>query len=199
MLRQPHGSVPANPLLAESLYLAQYIERVGTGIRDMITRCRQAGLPEPQFAVTDGFTITLERRPDRAIETAVAGGTKSALSRHQVEILRNCLEERPLTELMALTERTDRAKFRVQVLAPMLTEGLLELTVPDRPRSSRQKYRLTEKGRALIGRIGDTKAPWRRPVCLLLSICPWVAGSTAVYPKRSSPSMAPPPWPTAVA
>ena len=32
-LRLPHGSVPANPLLAEPLYLTQYIERMGTGTR----------------------------------------------------------------------------------------------------------------------------------------------------------------------
>lgn len=31
-LRQPHGSVPGNPLIAESLYLAKYIERMGTGV-----------------------------------------------------------------------------------------------------------------------------------------------------------------------
>ena len=42
-LHQPHGSVPANPLLAGPLYLARYIERMGTGIRDMIRRCREAG------------------------------------------------------------------------------------------------------------------------------------------------------------
>lgn len=36
MLRQPHGSVPINPLLAEPLYLTRYIERMGTGTRDMI-------------------------------------------------------------------------------------------------------------------------------------------------------------------
>ena len=32
-LRHPHGSVPGNPLLAEPLYLAKYIERMGTGYR----------------------------------------------------------------------------------------------------------------------------------------------------------------------
>ena len=35
-LRHPHGSVPGNPLLAESLYLTKYIERMGTGIVGMI-------------------------------------------------------------------------------------------------------------------------------------------------------------------
>ena len=48
-LRQPHGSVPGNPLLAEPLYLTQYIERIGTGTGDMIERCRKAGLRGPKF------------------------------------------------------------------------------------------------------------------------------------------------------
>ena len=30
-LRLPHPSIPANPLLAEPMYLAGYIERLGTG------------------------------------------------------------------------------------------------------------------------------------------------------------------------
>ena len=60
-LREPHGSFPANPLLAEPLYLAKYIERMGTGTRDMIRFCRDAGLREPEFAIRDGFVQTLWR------------------------------------------------------------------------------------------------------------------------------------------
>jgi hypothetical protein len=48
-LRRPHGSVPANPLLAEPLYLTKYIERMGTGTGDMIARCRKAGLPDERL------------------------------------------------------------------------------------------------------------------------------------------------------
>lgn len=75
MLRQPHGSVPGNPLLAESLYLAKYIERMGTGTGDMIARCREAGLAEPQFALTDGFVVTLGRRPQGALEAVTTEAT----------------------------------------------------------------------------------------------------------------------------
>ena len=60
-LRTAHSSVPANPLLAEPLYLAEYIERMGTGTLDMIRRCAEAGLPEPEFAVADGFVATIQR------------------------------------------------------------------------------------------------------------------------------------------
>lgn len=49
MLKGPHPSVPRNCLICEPLYLAHYIERVGTGTLDMIRLCADAGLPEPEF------------------------------------------------------------------------------------------------------------------------------------------------------
>jgi len=155
MLREVHGSVPGNPLLAEPMYLAKYIERMGTGTRDMIDRCREVGLQEPLFAVTDGFVVTIARRPGRASEAAVprslhARGTKWAPSGHQVDILRKCVVEQPLTVLLALANRSDRTKFRHQVLDPLLAAGLLERTVPAKPRSSQQRYRTTDDGRAVL-------------------------------------------------
>jgi len=54
-LRQAHGSVPGNPLLAEPMYLAGYIERMGTGTRDMIRRCTKIGLPEPSLQSAMAF------------------------------------------------------------------------------------------------------------------------------------------------
>ena len=61
-LRSDHPSVPYNPLVAESLYLTRYIERVGSGTQTMIDLCRDAGLPEPQFEQRGGFfVVTLWR------------------------------------------------------------------------------------------------------------------------------------------
>ena len=61
-LRKPHASIPRNPLIAEPLYLAHYIEKAGTGTLDMITRCREVGLPEPDFEQRAGqFVVTLWR------------------------------------------------------------------------------------------------------------------------------------------
>ena len=79
-LRKPHGSVPHNPLLAEPLYLTQYIERMGTGTGDMIRRCREAGLREPEFRMTDGFTLTLWRTRDAAAGVAPSGKTSVVMS-----------------------------------------------------------------------------------------------------------------------
>jgi len=51
---------------------------------------------------------------------------------------------------MAVVGRTNRTKFRDQVLNPLLEAELVEMTEPDSPKSPTQKYRLTEKGQKLL-------------------------------------------------
>ena len=40
--------------------------------------------------------------------------------------------------------------FREAYLVPALSAGLIEMTIPDKPTSRLQKYRLTDKGRAWL-------------------------------------------------
>ena len=61
-LRTDHPSVPNNPLIAEPMYLARYIEKAGSGTQRMIELCLEAGLPEPDFEQRSGsFVVTLWR------------------------------------------------------------------------------------------------------------------------------------------
>lgn len=46
---------------------------------------------------------------------------------------------------------SDRASFRARYLEPALRGGLIEMTVPDKPNSRLQRYRLTELGRRWLG------------------------------------------------
>lgn len=55
-----------------------------------------------------------------------------------------------ISELMKLAGHTNRTRFRLQVIRPLIDAGLLELTIPDKPQSSKQKYITTEKGLAYI-------------------------------------------------
>ena len=48
----------------------------------------------------------------------------------------------------------DDEHFRKAYLLPALDADLIEMTIPDKPRSSKQKYRLTDKGRQVVGRYG---------------------------------------------
>jgi predicted HTH transcriptional regulator len=90
-LRGPHASIPANPLLAEPMYLTKYIERMGTGIRDMIDCCKAAGLSEPEIRIDSGSWIMTIRRKTAQV------GTKSGRSRDPVAIIRNCLTEKAIS------------------------------------------------------------------------------------------------------
>ncbi len=57
-----------------------------------------------------------------------------------------------LQTLMAKTGHTNRTRFRNAVLKPLIATGLIEMTIPDKPRSSKQKYRLTAKGHSILAR-----------------------------------------------
>ena len=67
-LKKDHSSYPRNPLIADAFYFTRYIERMGTGIQDMTTRCVEYGLPEPEFKMRDGFVTIIYRKKDLAFE-----------------------------------------------------------------------------------------------------------------------------------
>ena len=48
---------------------------------------------------------------------------------------------------MALAHRANRTKFRDQVLKPLLADGLLAMTIPDKPTSRNQRYIITDSRR----------------------------------------------------
>ena len=53
------------------------------------------------------------------------------------------------SECMRLLNLSHRPTFRKNYLRPAIADGLIELTIPDKPNSRLQKYRLTEKGRRM--------------------------------------------------
>jgi ATP-dependent DNA helicase RecG len=50
-LRKPHTSFPANLLIANALYLADYAQRAGSGTLEMIEQSKSQGAPEPEFVL----------------------------------------------------------------------------------------------------------------------------------------------------
>jgi ATP-dependent DNA helicase RecG len=54
------------------------------------------------------------------------------------------------TEIQAALGLKHEDHFRAAYLVPALEAGLIERTIPDKPNSRLQKYRLTAKGRASL-------------------------------------------------
>ena len=60
--------------------------------------------------------------------------------------------EKSREELQSAAGVKDREHFRREYLSVLVAAGLLELTVPDKPRSSKQRYRLTPEGSQYLRR-----------------------------------------------
>ncbi|KZK74370.1 MAG: transcriptional regulator [Pelodictyon luteolum] len=58
--------------------------------------------------------------------------------------------ERSRAELMAALSLKDEKHFREYYQQAAISVGLIEMTIPDKPRSSKQKYRLTAMGKAIL-------------------------------------------------
>ncbi len=151
-LRQAHGSVPGNPLLAEPMYLTGYIERMGTGTRDMIQRCIEAGLPEPEFAVSDGFQ-TIIRRTLAPGQGAQPESQPESLEMRVLLLL--AVAPRSKAELSRGLGQKEISGQLNKIVRQLLMDLMIEYTIPEKPGSRYQKYRLTEKGRAALAKPGS--------------------------------------------
>ena len=149
-------SVRRNPLIADLLHRIAFIEKAGTGIRRMREGARNQGYPEPKFSA-DGFFTAVFRRLVRiqthvAVEADTHEPRKHPASTPQVLAILNAaaLDGKTREELQAISEIKDREHFRKQYLEGLLSAGLLERTIPDKPRSSKQRYRTTSAGRTVL-------------------------------------------------
>jgi predicted HTH transcriptional regulator len=78
-------------------------------------------------------------------------GTKLGPSWDQVEKLLSFAEmPRSIQELMDKMAWKNRSKFRAKYIAPLLDLDLLEMTIPDKPQSPQQRYKMTAKGQSLM-------------------------------------------------
>lgn len=57
-------------------------------------------------------------------------------------------DEYSRAEIMELSGLKHRPTFLYNYLQPAVELGLIELTISDKPNSSKQKYRLTQKGKS---------------------------------------------------
>lgn len=152
-------SVRRNALIADLLHRIDFIEKAGTGIRRIREEARLGGYPEPVFEA-NGFTTAIFRpspevRAAADVRSAAPAGRqvtpqvpdKYPTSTRQV-LTALAKSGEPLTRaaLQEVSGLRDREHFVNEHLSPLVDVGLIELTIPDKARSSKQRYRLTRAG-----------------------------------------------------
>ena len=154
-LAMPHESQPWNPIIANVFYRAGIIERWGTGTLNIIDWCAENGNPAPTWQEQSGSVYVtfvpavLPATPQVTplVTPPVTPPVKRLLAACEGEMLRE--------ELQGVVGIKDRKYFRTEFLRPALEAGLVEMTIPDKPKSSMQRYRLTDQGREVLKTAGN--------------------------------------------
>ncbi len=143
-LKRLHSSVPANPLLAEPMYLSGYIERLGTGTADIVRIANEVGLNEPEFVQDDDFKVIVYRPQATTVE--VTGEVTGELTGEVKKVIMVLKGEMKRSEIQEILQLKHDDYFRTQYILPALELEVIEMKYPDIPNHPKQKYYLTKKG-----------------------------------------------------
>ena len=122
-----------NAILANMLELLHVTENRYSGIPTMRREFEKAGLPAPVFSVVRGeFKVVMRNNIYQS--TTMRDEYQSVDS-----ILEFCAIPRSRTELTAFTGKS-RYYTMSHIVQPLVDQGKLLLTIPEKPKSSNQKY-----------------------------------------------------------
>jgi len=76
----------------------------------------------------------------------VTGEVTGEVTGKVLRLLQVMADEMKRSEIQENLSLKHEDYFREKYLLPALDSGLIEMTIPEKPKSSKQKYRLTEKG-----------------------------------------------------
>lgn len=149
-------SVRRNALIADLLHRIGFIEKAGTGVKRIRDEAREGGYPEPVWEANGFTTATFRPNPDVGAAAAPtsrppraqSGAQSGAQSLQALTALdRGDRSAGELAETIGLRSKTGALK---RTLAELIAGGLVEYTLPERPTSRLQRYRLTAAGRAFL-------------------------------------------------
>lgn len=122
-----------NAALANILELLDVTENRYSGIPTIRAEFRDAGLPAPIFSVRHGeFIVEMKNNIYQTKGVKKSGNI-------QEDILRFCEVPRTRAELIAFTGMS-RYYSMSAIVQPLVDDGRLKLTMPEKPKSPKQKY-----------------------------------------------------------
>jgi ATP-dependent DNA helicase RecG len=130
-------------------HLRGFMEKVGHGSVLILRKCKERGLAEPVWTSDEKTGVTLTFFAPE-VTTEVTPEVALQVTPEVLQMLGAFVGDMQRRDLQRLLDRKDDEHFRKAYLLPAIKENLIEMTRPDKPHSSKQRYRLTRKGRFLL-------------------------------------------------
>lgn len=144
-------SMPRNREIMRVFRDMDLVEQIGSGVRRILNAYDRS-----VFKISENFfEICLPNAEslyaaESVKKEAVTGQVTGQVTEEIIRLVKAIKNEATRTDLMQRLELSSRANFVKLYLAPALEAGLIEMTIPDKPNSRLQKYRVTALGKATI-------------------------------------------------
>jgi len=143
-----------NPTICKFLSQIGLYEELGSGVRN-VTKYHPfyaPGAEAPTFTDEHMFTVVVPlgtaTLPESRQESRQESGQESDVAGRILRILSGGVKSR--SELAASLGHRSISGAAIRSIASLLQRGMVEYTIPERPQSRLQRYRLTDKGRAVL-------------------------------------------------
>ena len=143
-----------NRRIGEFLKELKLAEGRATGIPKILKAMRMNGSPEPAFETDDersSFVVRLPVHLSARQKTLVTAEVTAEVDR----LLRVLEGDLSRADLQAALGLKHAEHFSQAYLLPALAQGWVEMTMPDKPKSRNQRYRLTASGVSRASRRGS--------------------------------------------
>jgi ATP-dependent DNA helicase RecG len=141
-----------NPQIVAAFRRLGLCEQAGTGIRMVLNQWQALGHLEPEYdndRSRKTFEIRLPLAKDQVTDQVTEQVTGEVTGEVQ-KFLKILYTPMSRSEAQIALNLKGQANFRDRYLKTALDLEFVEMTIPDKPRSSKQKYRLTDKGKEWV-------------------------------------------------
>ncbi len=138
-----------NTVIARVFRELDLIEQWGTGVRRIFHQAREQGLPEPQIVEVGmrvKVIIPLKEAIviEQAVQSGVESGAESGVESEMAARVLLLLKDQPLSksEIARALGKKKPTRYLNDLMKKLLITGHVEYTIPEKPNSRLQKYRL---------------------------------------------------------